>query len=93
MTLLMNKWTNIVMDDGWVHQFAKTLPFHFSNLLWNNVMDNWNSYEKSLGKWQFLQHCKPMIPQNLQEMTNNNGLTFSVGDSIPRFIISIQQEN
>ena len=26
MTLLMNKWTNIVMDDGWVHPLAKPYP-------------------------------------------------------------------
>ena len=26
MTLLMNKGTNIVMDDGGVHPLAKTLP-------------------------------------------------------------------
>ena len=27
MTLLINKWTNVVMDDGWVHSLAKTLRF------------------------------------------------------------------
>ena len=26
MTLLINKRTNIAMNDGWVHQLAKTLP-------------------------------------------------------------------
>ena len=28
-----------------------------------------------------------------QGMTNNVGLTFSVGDTIPRFTISIEQDN
>ena len=56
-------------------------------------MDDWNLYEKTLGKWQFLQRCKSMIPKNLQEMTNNIGLTSIVGDPIPRFTISIQQDN
>ena len=29
----------------------------------------------------------------LQGMTNNAGLTISVGDTIPRFIITIPQDN
>ena len=28
-----------------------------------------------------------------QAMTNNGGLIFSVGDTIPRFVISIEQDN
>ena len=32
MTLLMNKRTNIVMDDEQVHPLAKTLPSLVSNL-------------------------------------------------------------
>ena len=63
LTVLMNKWTNIVMDDGWVHPLAKTLPSLVSNLCWNVVMDDWNLDEKSLGKWQYLQHCKSIIPK------------------------------
>ena len=43
---LMGKGTNIVMDDGWVHPLAKTLPSLVSNLWWNIVMN-----EKLLGKW------------------------------------------
>ena len=35
MTLLMKQWTNIVMDDAWVHTSAKTLPSLVSNLWWN----------------------------------------------------------
>ena len=27
MTFLMNKWTMIIIDDGWDHPLAKTLPF------------------------------------------------------------------
>ena len=52
VTLLMDKWTNIVMDDGWVHPLAETLPSLVNNLWWNTVMDDLNSDEKSLGKWQ-----------------------------------------
>ena len=62
MTLLMNKWENIVMDDGWVHPLAKTLPSIVSNLWWSIVMDNWHLDEKSLGKWQYWQHYKSVIP-------------------------------
>ena len=32
-------------------------------------------------------------PKNLQGMTNNVELTFSVGDTTPRFRISIEQDN
>ena len=45
-------------------------------------MDDWNLDEKLLGKRQQLQHCESIIPQNLQRMTNDVGLTISVGDTI-----------
>jgi hypothetical protein len=32
MTLHMNKFTKIVVDDGWVHLLAKTIPSLVSNL-------------------------------------------------------------
>ena len=51
MTLLMKKWTNIVMDDGWICPLAKTLPSLVNNLWWNVVMDDWILDEKSFGKW------------------------------------------
>ena len=48
---------------------------------------------KSLGKWQYLQHYKSIIPPtNLQGTTSNVGWTFSVGDTILRFTISIEQD-
>jgi hypothetical protein len=82
------------MDDGWVHPLAETLASLVTNLWWNIVMDDWNLNEKPLVKWQQLQHCKSTIPQMfLQGMTNNIGSTFSVGDTTPRFTISIEQNN
>jgi hypothetical protein len=51
MTLFMNKWTNVVMKDGWDHSLPKTLPSFVINLWWNVVMGNWNLDGKSLGKW------------------------------------------
>ena len=33
MALLLNKWTNIVMDNERVHPLAKTLPSFVNNLL------------------------------------------------------------
>ena len=62
MILVMNKWTNIVKDDGWVHPLAKTLPSLVNNLWWNIIMDDWDLDEKLLGKWQKLQHYKSLIP-------------------------------
>ena len=52
MPLLMNKWTDIVLDDGGVHALAKSLPSLVGDLWQNVVMDDWNLDEKSLGKWQ-----------------------------------------
>jgi len=49
---LMNKFTNIVIDDGWVHPLAQSLPSLVNNLWWNIVMDDWNLNEESLGEWQ-----------------------------------------
>jgi hypothetical protein len=37
MTRHMNKWTNAIGDDGWVHPLAKTLPNLISNLWWNII--------------------------------------------------------
>ena len=52
MTILMDKLTNIVMDDGWVHPLAETLPSFVINFWWYIVMDDFHLDEKSLGKWQ-----------------------------------------
>ena len=50
MILLMNKWTNIVMDDEWVHPLVKTLPTLVNKLWWNIVMDDWILDGKTLAK-------------------------------------------
>jgi hypothetical protein len=94
MTLLMNRWTNVVVDNGWVHPLAKTLPSLVNNLWWNIVTDDWNFDEKHIGKCWYLQHYKSIIPQFfLQGMTNSVGLTISVNDTTPWFTISIEQDN
>ena len=51
MTLLMNKRTNIVKDDGWVHPLAKTLPSLVNNSWWNINLDDWKLDRKSLDEW------------------------------------------
>ena len=73
----------LVMDDGWVHPLAKTLPSLVNNLWWNVAMDDWSLDEKSLGKkWQLLQHGNSIIPpKRYKEWQINVGLTFSVGDT------------
>ena len=57
-------------------------------------MVDWNLNEESLGEQQYLQYCKAIASPHkkrkenrikLQGMTNNDGLRFSVGDTIPRF--------
>ena len=31
-------------------------------MYWNIVMDDWNLDENLLSKWQYLQHCKSIMP-------------------------------
>ena len=61
---------------------------------WYVVVDDWNLDDKSLSKQRNLQHFKSTMPKILlQGMTNTIGLTFSVGDTTPRFTISIEQDH
>ena len=52
--------------DKFIH-WPKTLASLVSNLWWNAIMDDWNLDEKSLGKWQYLQHHKSTIPPKIYE--------------------------
>ena len=65
-------------------------PTFSSQQLVNIVMDDIKLDEKSLGK---LQHYKSNIPPNSYRIAYNTWLTFSVGDTIPWFTISIEQDN
>ena len=57
-----------------------------SNLGWNIVMDDRDLDEKTT--------CKSGVPPKYYKiMTNTVGLTFNVGDTIPRFTISIEQDD
>ena len=53
MTLLMKKWTNIVMDDGWVH-ICWSKPYVLLSATCDEILswmiEIW--MEESLGKWQ-----------------------------------------
>ena len=59
----MNKWTNIVMDDDEFIHGPK--PYLLLSTTCDEIiiMDDYNLEEKSLGKWQYLQHCKSIIPK------------------------------
>ena len=94
MTLLKNKWPNIVMNDGRVHPLAwKVLPSLINNLWWSIIMDDQDLDKKSLGKWQYMQHYKSIIPQRIYKVWQINvRLTFSVGDTILWFKSSIEQK-
>ena len=87
MTLIMNKWMNIVIDDGWVHPLARTLPSLVSNLWWK-YCHGWSRFG---WKNRFVSDndCNSVNPKKVQGMTNNVGLTISVGDTIPRCTSSI----
>ena len=71
---------------------AKTLRTFLlsTNLWWNIVMDDWNLDEV---REKLLQHCKfTTLPDNIQGMACDVGLTFSVGDTTPQLTI-IEQDN
>ena len=94
-------WTNIVMENGWwVSPLTKTLPYLVNNLWWNVVVDDWNLVENHLVSDSNCNNVYLQSPDTyiyiyicfnflLQGMTNNVGLTISVGDTIPRFAINI----
>ena len=86
----MNKWTSIVMDDGWVHPLAQNPTFSCQQFLMK-MIEIWMKIHLVSDS-----NCSTVIyntPDKLQGMINNIGLTFSVGDTTPRFTISIEQHN
>ena len=57
----------------------------------NIVMNDWILDEKSLDK---LQHYISVIPKKIvRGIANDDGLTFSIGDTTPRLTISIEQDD
>ena len=50
MTLRMNKWTNLVMDDGWA--IGQNANFTCQQHMMKYCHGYWYLDEKSLGKWQ-----------------------------------------
>ena len=52
MTLLMNKWENIVVDDGWVSSIGQN-PILLRQQLVMNILSRMIEFwmEKSLGEW------------------------------------------
>jgi hypothetical protein len=83
----VNKYCHV----WWISSFIGQNPTFTCQQL---VMKCWHLDERSLGKWQQLQHCESIIPpKTLQGMTNNGGWTFSVGDTILQFAINIDQDN
>ena len=86
----MNKQTIIVMDDEWLSSCIGKNPYLLLSAIVMNYchgpMDKWNLDDQPL-----VSNYNP--PENFQGMTNNVGLTFSVGDTILQFTINIKQEN
>jgi len=71
MAFLMNNFTNIVMDDGWVHLLAKTLPSLIGNLWWNIIMDDYLDGTE-LHKLSSLHHCKSITPSPQKKLKIKN---------------------
>ena len=44
-------------------------------------MDDWNLDGNSIDKWQWLQDCKPIMPEHFTKVTNDVKFTFNVGDT------------
>jgi hypothetical protein len=94
MTNFVNKWTNIVMDDGWAHHWPKTVPSLVNNLWWNITMNDWNLDEEAFDEEASDNDCNTInlkFPKISQGIATNVGLTFSVGDTISWFTISIEK--
>ena len=62
MMVLMNKWANYVMDDGWGHPLAKTLPFSCGQLVtkYCHGQLKFGCKNHLVGDSE-LQHCKSII--------------------------------
>ena len=61
--------------------------------IWSWMIEIWMRIH-SVSKWLSLQHRKFRIrPKSYKGLTNNVGLTFSVGDTIWRSTISVEQDN
>ena len=86
------------MDDEWIHPLAKTLPFLVSNIMMLYCY-GWlilDFLKKKLTNWWVTIIVTLQIynlPKNLQRMTNNVELTFSVGEIALRLTISIEHDN
>jgi hypothetical protein len=83
---------NIVMDVGCVLPLAKTPTFSCQQVV---IMDDWNLDEKTLGKWQYLQHYKyinlPKIARNEREKTRKTSV--SGGDRRELSVCSIHSQS
>jgi len=53
-------------------------------MCWDFVMDDWVLDEKLISKWQYLQHCKSIMPKIVyKEWQILVSLKFNVGDTTP----------
>ena len=89
ITLVLNKWTNIIIDDGWVHPLAKTLPSLVNNLSW--MIETWMKHH--LVSDNNCNHVSHNSSKYIRGVTNNVGLIFRVGDTTPWFTVSFEQDN
>ena len=79
-------WISEQHCHGWwmCSSIGQSPTFSCQHLWWNIVMDGCNVDEKPLGNWQWLQHCKYIIPHiNEQGMAKAVGLTIFVADTTP----------
>jgi hypothetical protein len=63
MSLLMNKFISIVMDDWNLDEVHVN---YWNNVWYINIIMNdwdWDLDENPLSKWQLLEHCKYVMPK------------------------------
>ena len=79
----------------WMSSFIGQNPIFSCQQLVMKYYNEWLKFgwKNHLGSDNNCNTINVWSPKKLQGITNNIGLTFSVGDTIPRYAISIEQDN
>ena len=67
MTLVMNKCTDFVMDEGQVRPMTKSMASHVNNLWWDTITDDWILDEETSD-----YNCNIVNLYSLEEITRND---------------------
>ena len=93
--VFMNKWANVVMDDGCMSSSIWLKPFLLLSATCDEILlqiiEIWLKNHLLSDSNCNTVHLK--TPKIWQGMTKNVGSTFNVGDTTPHFTISTEKDN